>query len=279
MSDSSASSQPSDATSEALRQRVESNPSQASVSMVRQAIRETGFDGLPKLLEALEADSRSGVRSAVRSARGRMEREAAQRRRVTGMYEYARQLGGEGILLGVDEVGRGSVAGPLTVAAVALPDEPVIWGIDDSKRLTPERRELLETQIRQHALAIGIAHVPPADIDACGMAASLRVAMTRAIAEAGIEPDAVLIDGLPMHVHPREIDVVHGDARVACIAAASIVAKVTRDRIMVKADTRYPGYDFAKSKGYASPEHIAAIRRLGLTDYHRATFCHNFLED
>lgn len=236
------------------------------------------FDELPSLCERYAEDPRAQVRRAVSVARRRHGREAAERERVRGMYALMRKLGGEGVVLGVDEVGRGAVAGPLTVAAVALPDEPVIWGLNDSKQLTPARREALAAEVAEHALAIGIAHVEPASIDAVGMAVALRMAMAHAIEDAGVEPDAVLIDGNPVHVHPRERTIVKGDARVACIAAASIVAKVTRDALMVALDAECPGYHFAESKGYASAEHVAAIRACGLSPYHRASFCGNFLE-
>ena len=232
--------------------------------------------------EALERryadDPRAQVRKAVETARRRLERERAERRRVTDMYALMRELGGEGVVLGLDEVGRGSVAGPLTVCAVALPDEPVVWGINDSKQLTPRRRSELAARIRGVATAVGICHVPPERIDEAGMARALREAMLGAIDDAGVEPDSVLIDGNPLHVHPLERTVVKGDAKVACIAAASIVAKVTRDALMVELDRRYPGYHLAESKGYASPEHQAAIREKGLSPCHRATFCQNFLE-
>ena len=248
-----------------------------SVADLRHRLATVDFDGLAPLVAELESDGRATARALAVTARRRLAREGAERERVRAMYALARELGGEGVLLGVDEVGRGSVAGPLTVAAVALPDEPVVWGIDDSKRLSPATRERLAARIREVAVAVGIGHVAPKEIDERGMAASLRTAMRRAIEDAGVEPARVLIDGLPVHVHPREVTLAHGDARVACIAAASIVAKATRDAIMVRADRTWPGYGFAASKGYASPEHIAAIRARGLTPYHRASFCGNFL--
>lgn len=251
----------------------------ATLATIKALIQDCPFEKLPALLSTFEHDERAGVRKLVVTTRTRYNREITERQRVQAMYRLMDELAGsEGIVLGVDEVGRGSVAGPLTVAAVALPRDPVIWRLNDSKLLSPARREELAALIQQVSPAIGIAHIEPNEIDACGMAASLRLAMRRAIAATGIEPSCVLIDGLPVHVHPCEVAVTHGDARVACIAAASIVAKVTRDAIMVAADERYPGYGFAKSKGYGSAEHQAAIKALGLSPYHRATFCHNFLE-
>lgn len=230
------------------------------------------------LIERYADDPRRQVAHAVAAARRRVGREEAERSRVEAMYALGRRLGGDGLVLGVDEVGRGAVAGPLTVAAVALPDTPVIWGINDSKQLTPARRELLAARIADVALAVGIAHVGPETIDAIGMARALRQAMGAAISDAGAEPDRVLIDGNPVGVHPRERCLVKGDARVACIAAASIVAKVARDALMVALDEEYPGYHLAECKGYASPDHIAAIRARGLSAIHRASFCGHFLE-
>ncbi|MBQ6523732.1 MAG: ribonuclease HII, partial [Atopobiaceae bacterium] len=189
-----------------------------------------------------------------------------------------RELAGPGIALGVDEVGRGAIAGPLTVCAVALPSEPVIWGLNDSKQLTPQKREALAARIAEVALAIGIAHIEPASIDAVGMGSAIRMGMSQAIENAGIEPDAVLIDGNPVHVHPREKTLVKGDARVACIAAASIVAKVTRDAMMCAYAEDYPDYHLDACKGYGSAEHIEAVRALGCSPIHRVSFCGNFLE-
>lgn len=235
-------------------------------------------DQIEGLLERYRDDPRAQVRKACERARRRLDRERAERERVEGMYARMRELGGAGVIVGVDEVGRGSVAGPLTVCAVCLPDEPRIWGVNDSKQLSPARREMLAVRIAETARAIGICHIPPERIDAIGIARSLREAVAGAVADTGLAPDCVLMDGNPLGAVPNERDVVHGDATVACIAAASIVAKVTRDELMVELDAEYPGYHLARSKGYASPEHIQAIRERGLTPVHRVSFCGNFLE-
>lgn len=250
----------------------------ASAREVSALILDASYDELPQLLERYQEDPRKQVQKALETARRHMEREQSERLRVEQMYELQRSLAGGGVAIGVDEVGRGAIAGPLTVGAVVLPDEPMVWGINDSKQLTPAKRESLAAKIAEVALAIGIAHVEPASIDAVGMATALRMAMAQAIEECGLDPDAVLIDGNPVHVHPKEVTIVKGDARVACIAAASIVAKVTRDHLMVSLDERYPGYHLAECKGYGSAEHIAAIREKGLTELHRVSFCGNFVE-
>lgn len=189
-----------------------------------------------------------------------------------------REVGGEGVIVGLDEVGRGSLAGPLTVAAVALYDEPQIVGIDDSKKISPKRRAELAQQIHEQALAIGIAHIPPEEIDRNGMAASLRKAMLMALDNTGIEPDCVLIDGNPLHLHANETTIVKGDGKVACIAAASIVAKVTRDTLMEEYAEQYPEYGFESNKGYGSAAHMEAIRQYGACAIHRRSFLHNITD-
>lgn len=236
------------------------------------------IDEIPVLLDRYRDDPRTQVKKACERAARRREKTLAEQQRVIDMYRSMRELGGSGVVVGVDEVGRGSVSGPLTVCAVCLPEKPIIWGLKDSKQLTPAKRELLAARIAEVATAIGICHIPPAEIDELGMARCLRRAVAGAVEDTGITPDCVLMDGNPLGAVPNERDVVHGDATVACIAAASIVAKVTRDEMMVELDGEYPGYHLAQSKGYASPEHIAAIKEYGLSPIHRVSFCGNFLE-
>ena len=205
------------------------------------------------------------------------EREELRRLKTLELYRYMNELSAGGVAAGLDEVGRGPLAGPLTVAAVVLPPEPQIVGLDDSKKISPKRREELALQIMDTALAFGIAHIEPAEIDACGMAASLRVCMLRALKACELEPDCVLIDGNPLNIHPREHSVVKGDGKVACIAAASILAKVTRDHIMEAYALRYPAYGFESNKGYGSAAHIAAIREHGPCPLHRMSFLSKIL--
>ena len=252
--------------------------SSASAAQVAAELASATFDEIPALVERYASDPRQQVCKACERAERRRTKELAERDRVNGMYQLMAELGGDGVIVGVDEVGRGSVAGPLTVCAVCLPMEPRIWGVNDSKQLTPARRELLAVQIAEVATAVGMCHIPPARIDEIGMARAIREAVAGAVADTGLTPDCVLMDGNPLHAVPNEHDVVHGDAKIACIAAASILAKVTRDEMLVELDAEYPGYHLAQSKGYASPEHIQAIREKGLTPIHRVSFCGNFLE-
>lgn len=252
--------------------------SSVSASRIAAELGSAPLDEIEALVERYSEDPRVQVAKACERALRRLERERAERDRVDVMYRTMAELGGSGVVVGVDEVGRGSVAGPLTVCAVCLPDEPRIWGVNDSKQLSPQKRCLLAARIAEVATAIGICHIPAARIDETGMARSLRAAVAGAVSDTGLDPDCVLMDGNPLGAVPNERNVVHGDAKVACIAAASIVAKVTRDELMVELDAEYPGYHLAQSKGYASSEHIAAIREHGLSPIHRASFCGNFLE-
>ncbi|MEY8436642.1 ribonuclease HII [Atopobiaceae bacterium 24-176] len=249
-----------------------------SASRVAKALAHAPLEELGPLIDRYEGDPRSTVASAVERARRRRERELADRERVLGLYRAMDELAAGGVSVGVDEVGRGPLAGPLVVGAVMLPSDPVVWGIDDSKRLSAVARERLDARIREVALAVGLSWVAPADIDAYGIAACLRRAMAEAVSACGVDPDVVLIDGNPVHAHPKERCVVDGDAQVASIACASIVAKVARDRYMVDLEGIYPGYGFASNKGYGSAAHIGAIRSMGLTPEHRASFCGHFVD-
>lgn len=250
-----------------------------NVREIVEQIKVADADELAYLEREYEGDPRQGLAKAFAAARRRIELAEAERSRVDKMYQPMREAGEGAVVVGVDEVGRGSLAGPLTVAAVVLPMAPLILGLNDSKRLTPSRREEIAADIERHAVAVGIAHIPPKTIDTIGMASSLRQAMAQSIEQTGLDPDLVLIDGNPVHVHPKERCIVKGDAKVACIAAASIIAKVTRDRLMVEADERYSGYGFADSKGYGTADHIAAIKELGLTDFHRKSFCMGYMQE
>ena len=179
---------------------------------------------------------------------------------------------------GVDEAGRGPWAGPVVAAAVILPphDEHLVehlLGVTDSKQLTPARREILYERIGEIALGIGVGEAYAREIDALGIVAATELAMHRALVALPEPPDYLLIDymALPDVDLPQE-SIVKGDQRVLSIAAASIVAKVTRDRIMVELDKRYPGYGFAQHKGYGTKAHQEALRRLGPSPVHRRSW-------
>ena len=179
---------------------------------------------------------------------------------------------------GIDEAGRGAWAGPVVAAAVIFPPDAaslsaLVGRVDDSKRLTPGVRERLLDEIEACAQAVGIGFASREEIDALGIAAATRSAMMRAVACLAVPPDFLLIDYLTLTDLPQEqLGLVHGDALSLSIAAASIVAKVTRDRWMVEQEPVYPGYGFARHKGYGTPEHRAALQRLGPSGLHRRSF-------
>jgi ribonuclease HII len=188
-----------------------------------------------------------------------------------------RQLWGEGfdVVVGLDEVGKGSWAGPLTVGAVVVPKDRRIYKLRDSKQLTPSEREAMYGRIVDWVDAYGIGHASPAECDRLGMSAAQKLAARRAIAELGLNssPDAVIIDGKWDFVgHPRTVKLVRGDSISVSIAAASILAKVTRDRIMIADSECYPGFDFDTNKGYPCPRHKLALQGFGPTAIHRRSW-------
>lgn len=188
------------------------------------------------------------------------------------------------LIAGIDEVGRGPLAGPVVAAAVILPldsDAPWLLQVRDSKRLSPRKREFLSESIREAAVAISIGAVSPETIDEKGIVASTRLAMRYAVEQLPQTPDFLLIDAitLPELAIPQE-GIIRGDALSLSIAAASIIAKVARDRLMIEFDSRYPGYGFSRNKGYATREHLSNLRLLGPCPIHRMSFrpLHELLE-
>lgn len=236
-----------------------------------------GSEALHACLAELQDDPRKGVQALLTQAEKRLERQQQLLAATAARYAYEQELSLGVPTLGIDEVGRGPLAGPLVVAAVALPPEPHVLGLNDSKQLAPAHRQALATRIAEIALAIGIAQIEPADIDRMGITASLRKAVNQAISASGFTPQCVLLDGNPLHAHPLEKTVIKGDSRVASIAAASIVAKVYRDHLMEVFDANYPVYGFKDNKGYGSKQHIEAIKRFGLSPLHRKSFCSHFM--
>lgn len=256
-----------------------------TVPEIRQKLQQADEAQFAVLERSLVADTRKGVRTAVEVARRRLQAEREEAARLQGLYDFQAALAaarGGSVVLGLDEVGRGPLAGPLAVGGVVLPAAPLIAGLNDSKQVKPEEREAIAEQVRQTAVAWTVQYVEPADIDRAGMTASLRQAFRAAIAaiEAqGVAVDVVLLDGNPLHMDEREVNVVKGDGKCASIAAASLVAKVARDHLMEEYAQQYPGYGFEGNKGYGSAEHMAALRTLGLSPIHRRSFCTAFTQE
>jgi len=183
----------------------------------------------------------------------------------------ARQLGWTRIA-GIDEAGRGALFGPVVAAAVILNPRRRIVGLDDSKKLTAERRTLLAARIREHALAWAVAEIDAGRIDAWNILQASRQAMTAALGQLAFLPDYLLIDAMELDVPIEQKSLVKGDAKSISIAAASILAKTHRDTRMDQWDGVYPGYGFAQHKGYGTPEHLEALKRMGPTPLHRHSF-------
>ncbi len=202
----------------------------------------------------------------------------AQTWKLKKLLELERELWDNGVELiaGVDEVGRGPLAGPVLAAAVILPVGVGIRGADDSKKLTAEQREKLFVQIKEKALAIGIGAASSREIDRINILRASHLAMMRALRKLPVQPQHVFVDGLPIpgfqYQHTAVID---GDAKVHCIACASIVAKVVRDRLMRMLAVRYPAYNWAHNCGYSTADHRHAISEVGLTPHHRRSFDFN----
>jgi ribonuclease HII len=200
---------------------------------------------------------------------------SAEGRRLSRLHRFERELWDGGLLLlcGVDEVGRGPLAGPVTAGAVVI-DRPLrLEFLDDSKVVTELRRIALDVLIREQAIAVSVGWADHMEVDSLNILGASRLAMHRAIAGLGIQPCKVLVDGYPLPdcAFPQ-ISIVDGDAKSAAIAAASIVAKVARDALMTGLDATYPGYGFAHNKGYATPDHLAALNALGPCPEHRRSF-------
>jgi len=187
-------------------------------------------------------------------------------------YEREARQRGWTRIAGLDEAGRGSLFGPVVAAAVILNPRRRIVGLDDSKKLSPERRAVLAERIREHAVAWGVAEVPAERIDAWNIYQASRQAMTAAIEQLGVQPDYLLLDAMRLDVLIEQKSLIKGDARSVSIAAASILAKTTRDRRMREMDEQFPHYGLAHNKGYGTPDHLDALRLFGPTPLHRFSF-------
>jgi ribonuclease HII len=188
-------------------------------------------------------------------------------------YERSCREKGYRLIGGIDEAGRGPLAGPVVAACVILPEGFLAEGVNDSKKVPPERRERLFDVILEAAVAVGTGIVDGETIDRINILQATKLAMRKAVEGLGTKPDILLIDALRLEDVPiDQMPIVKGDAKSISIAAASIVAKVTRDRIMIEWDRRYPEYGFARHKGYGTAEHLEAIRRHGVCEIHRKTF-------
>lgn len=226
-------------------------------------------------LATLAADERKGVQKLLAAYNKRLEKAAAEKERFTAMLKLESELYAEGceLIAGVDEAGRGPLAGPLVIAAVILPKDVFISGLNDSKQLSAAKRDMLYNEVMAKALDIEVNIVSVSNIDELNIYAATQQGMAQVLENLHCKPQAALIDAMPVKVPGMKIEsVVHGDALSASIAAASIIAKVTRDRIMERLDLVYPAYSFAHNKGYGSGAHMQAVSEQGTTRWHRRSF-------
>jgi ribonuclease HII len=231
--------------------------------------------GLRRLASELEADRRRGARSLAQRCRRRAGNLDREERRMARLLELRATLMAQGarVVAGVDEVGVGPLAGPVVAAAVVLPEHPDLPGLDDSKRVPAPARERLAEAIHAQALHVGVGVVDVAEVDRVNVYHAALAAMRRAVEGLAAPPDHVLVDARTIPgIAAQQTPLVGGDGKDASIAAASIVAKVHRDALMVALDRRYPGYGFASHKGYGTAAHLAALRRLGPCPVHRRSF-------
>ena len=190
------------------------------------------------------------------------------------LYKYEKELyiKGLNVIGGVDEVGRGPLIGSVVAACVVLPKDFVLEGLTDSKKLSEKKRNLFYDIIKEKATAIGIGIVSEKVIDEVNIYEATKIAMKEAIKNTNIKLDHVLIDAMPLDIDVPTTSIIKGDAKSISIAAASVIAKVTRDRMMYELDKKYPMYDLKSNKGYGTKKHIEAIEKYGITKYHRITF-------
>lgn len=250
------------------------NLSELSIKEIRSAIEK--MDEVPKdFLQWLKADQRAGVQALARQMETAIARQEKLAALWTEMTQYERALRAKGHihLFGVDEVGRGPLAGPVVACAVCLPEDFYLPGLNDSKKVPIATREAFYEVIMRDALAVGIGIVDAAGIDQINILQATKEAMKHAIRVAGLPPDVCLIDAVELAgLSCEQVPIIGGDAKSISIAAASIVAKVTRDRMMAEYAKEYPSYGFEKHAGYGTAEHLAAIARFGPTPIHRMTF-------
>lgn len=198
--------------------------------------------------------------------------------RLAVMSQYEKEYEEYPYICGIDEVGRGPLAGPVVAGAVILPKDTTILYLNDSKKLSEKKREMLYDEIMEKAVAVGIGMASPARIDEINILQATYEAMRIAISNLQITPDILLNDAVTIpDVTMKQVPIIKGDAKSISIAAASIVAKVTRDRLMVEYDKVMPGYDFASNKGYGTKAHIQGLKELGPCPIHRASFIKNFV--
>lgn len=234
---------------------------------------------LSAFVQKYQEDQRAGVVKLVSQANKRIDKYKAEIQRMENLKFFERKYGDVfHVICGIDEAGRGPLAGPVVACAVVFPADTDITGINDSKKLTEKKREELYDLIMEKAVSVGIGMASPQRIDEINILQATYEAMREAISKLSVTPDLLLNDAVTIPELPmKQVAIVKGDAKSVSIGAASIIAKVTRDRLMYEYDKVMPEYGFAKHKGYGTKEHIEAIKKYGPSPIHRTTFIKNFI--
>ena len=251
-----------------------------SIAQIRQEFDKAKEHEWEGLIGQYQMDERSGVQSIVNRYHKKQDIMKRERMRLETMRSYEHQYERYGYVCGIDEAGRGPLAGPVVAGAVILAQDCEILWLNDSKQLSEKKREELYDEIMEKALAVSVGMASPARIDEINILQATYGAMRQAIAGLCIRPQVLLNDAVKIpQIEIPQVPIIKGDAKSISIGAASIIAKVTRDRLMVEYDQILPEYGFASNKGYGSAEHIAALKKYGPSPIHRRSFIHNFIEE
>lgn len=249
-----------------------------SINEIKKEFEQADRQSLLSLYETYRDDNRAGVVSLIAKYKKQEEKLKQEKNRIEEMCIYERKYADFQYICGIDEVGRGPLAGPVVAGAVILPKDCDILYLNDSKKLSEKMRERLYDEIMEKAVATGIGIISPARIDEINILQATYEAMRMAISNLKLKPDLLLNDAVTIpEIEIKQVPIIKGDAKSVSIAAASIIAKVTRDRLMVQYEDVLPGYGFASNKGYGSASHIEAIKKIGPTPIHRQSFIKNFI--
>ena len=245
----------------------------ATIKEIKEALAKiTEFES--PLFKEFEKDSRTGVQKEIERRKKSIQAEIDENLRLEGMLSYEKELYAQGISLiaGVDEVGRGPLAGPVVAAAVILPKNCKIKDLNDSKKIPKKKHEEIFQAVKDNALAIGIGIMDNHVIDQVNIYEATKLAMKEAISKLDPQPEHLLIDAMKLDLPITQTSIIKGDANSLSIAAASIIAKVTRDKIMANYDKEFPGYDFSQNAGYGTTKHLEGLEKHGVTPIHRKSF-------
>lgn len=254
--------------------------SKKTIAQVKLEFMQGELADIPHLLESYKLDNRSGIINICKQYKSKYDAYQEEIQRTESMKHYERLYSDCTYICGIDEVGRGPLAGPVVACALILPKDCDILYINDSKKLSEKKREELYDEILSSAVSYGISMIPAKRIDEINILQATFEAMRDAIAKLKYEPNILLNDAVTIPgISIDQVPIVKGDSKSISIAAASILAKVTRDRLMVAYDKVFPGYGFADNKGYGSASHIDAIKRLGPCEIHRRSFIKNIYKE